>query len=223
MSKKLFSEHLFEMQKNAFLLDVIQARASAIIQADSQSNSLNETAIVLGVNTAYAEFVLKMRDKNPHVDFESLCQIIYDEIYEKDWKRTARFKEFDRRLLEVWYATKLREKELHEGHITLDSLLSDAKHAFFAVTGRDIVWKEIKGNPEQSHQEAEPEIDTDSFGYTQKLEHQMELVARLVRDGVITIETAFEYMNSKNDFDDFDNFVRVLDVWIEKQGGGNDG
>lgn len=218
MSKKLFSEHLFEMQKNAFLLDIIQARASAIIQADSQSSSLSETAIVLGVNTAYVDFVLKMRDKNPHVDFESLCQIIYDEIYEKDWKKTARFKEFDRQLTEVWYNTKLREKELHEGHILLDGILSDAKHAYYSVHGKDIEWKEI----EQKQQETEPEIETSNIGYTQKKEHQMELVARLVRDNVITIETAFEYMNNRNDFDDFDNFVRILDIWMEK-GGKTDG
>lgn len=216
MSKKLFSEHLFEMQKNAFLLDIIQARASAIIQADSQSSSLSETAIVLGVNTAYVDFVLKMRDKNPHVDFESLCQIIYDEIYEKDWKKTARFKEFDRQLTEVWYNTKLREKELHEGHILLDGILSDAKHAYFAVNGRDIVWKEIDQNHQHKQQETEPEIETSNIGYTQKKEHQMELVARLVKDNVITIETAFEYMNNKNDFDDFDNFLRVLDIWLER-------
>lgn len=65
--------------------------------------------------------------------------------------------------------------------------------------------------------EEKTEVDVDFWCETQKKEHQMELVANMVASGAIMPEVAFEYMNKDNDFHDYDNFLRILDVWIEKE------
>ena len=66
-------------------------------------------------------------------------------------------------------------------------------------------------------EKTETEEDVDSWYEMQKKEHQMEIVAKMVASGAIMPEVAFEYMNKDNDFHDYDNFLRILDVWIEKE------
>lgn len=216
MSRRLFTEHLFEMEKNAFLLDVIQARASAILQADSQSNSLSETALVLGVNTAYIEFVLKIRDENSNVDFESLCQLIYDKIYEEDWKRTARFKKFDEKLLELWCDLKAREKEFREGHIALDAILADAKHAYWAVHGKDIEWHEIEEKPEQLEEtEPEREIDIDSLDEFEVRLVREKLLCEMFKDGAVNEQIALQYMGEPHLC--YGAFLKIVEMHTETE------
>ena len=212
--KQKWDAHLYQMEKCSFLLDVIRAHVNVVTTTDEHSGSMSDTCIILGgVSPQYCDFILKMREKYPDHDLEMLSMEIYDRIFSRDFKSTAKFQSFFETLLNQWYDLREKQRQLFSEKNVLDSILADAKHAYYSVHGRDIEWKEI----EQKQQETEPEKETSNIGYTQKKEHQMELVARLVRDGVITIETAFEYMNNKNDFDDFDNFLRVLDVWMEKQ------
>lgn len=206
--------HIYQMEKCSFLLDVIRAHINVITTTDAHSGSMLDACVILGgVSPQYCDFILKMRDKFPNHDLEMLSQEIYDMIFCLDYKSTAKFQAFFETPLNQWYDLRKKQRQLFSEKNVLDGILSDAKHAYYSVYGKDIEWKEI----EQKRQETEPEIETSNIGYTQKKEHQMELVARLVKDNVITIETAFEYMNNRNDFDDFDNFLRVLDVWMEKQ------
>lgn len=217
--KQKWDAHIYQMEKSSFLLDTIRAHVSVILTTDANSGSMSDTCVILGgVSPQYCDFVLKMREKYPDHDLEMLSMEIYDRIFSRDYKSTAKFQAFFETPLNQWYDLREKKRRLFSEKNVLDSILSDAKYAYYSVHGKDIEWHEIPAESKQlKQQEEEPEIETDSFGYTQMREHQMELIARLVRGNVITIETAFEYMNSRNDFDDFDNFVRILDVWMEKQ------
>jgi hypothetical protein len=148
---------------------------------------------------------------------EELAQIIYDKVYVEDHKYAGQFSKFDTELLDRWFELKQQQEALFDSIIDRQHAQAVFRDAYFQKFGTQVSIREIQEKPEQKQEEEEPDEEVGNIGYTQKKEHQMELVACLVRDGVITIETAFEYMNNKNDFDDLDNFLRVLDVWMEKQ------
>lgn len=63
----------------------------------------------------------------------------------------------------------------------------------------------------------------ESMVRTQKLEHQMELIAKLVNGEDITRNRAFEIMNINNDFHDFVEFLKILEIWEEKSHEQNNG
>ena len=128
------------------------------------------------------------------------------------------------RELDLGSFLRLGKGEEKGGGRERDSILADAQHAYYSVHGRDIEWHEIQDKSERKQQEEkqETEVDVDSWCETQKKEHQMEIIARLVVGGAITPEVAFEYMNKDNDFHDYDNFLRILDIWTEKEGEENE-
>lgn len=216
--KRKWDAHIYQMEKCSFLLDVIRAHVNVVTTTDAHSGSMLDASVIMGgVSPQYCDFILKMREKYPDHDLEMLSQEIYDRIFSRDFKSTARFQVFFEKPLEQWYDLREKQLQFRDYCVNIDEMICDIKHVYWAVHQKDVdIVIEEKSRHKQ--RETEPEIETDSFGYTQKREHQMELVARLVRDGVITIETAFDYMNSENDFDDFDNFVRILDIWAEKEG-----
>ena len=184
----------------------------------------SEVSAILGVSPQYCAMVRSVRDRFPNYSEEELAQEIFNMVRVFDGGRTykrdySHFQKFDTKALDEWHALRERQKRFHNDYLNLDAILSDAKHAFFAVTGRDIEWKEIPAESKQlEQQEEEPDEEVGNIGYTQKREHQMELVANMVQNGAITFGTAFEYMNDNNDFRDLDEFTRILDIWIEKGG-----
>lgn len=218
-----WEEHKYALELNNFLLSLYHLRICAILAAWGYGMPDSEVSAILGVSPQYCAMVRSVRDRFPNYSEEELAQEVFNMVRVFDGGRTykrdySHFQKLDEKALNEWHALRERQKRFHNDYLNLDAILSDAKHAFFAVTGRDIIWKEIPAESKQlEQQEEEPDEEVGNIGYTQKREHQMELVARLVRDNVITIETAFEYMNNRNDFDDFDNFVRILDVWMERQ------
>lgn len=68
----------------------------------------------------------------------------------------------------------------------------------------------------QIHREESQEELVESMAHTQKLEHQMELIAKLVNGEDITRNRAFEIMNINNDFHDFVEFLKILEIWEDK-------
>lgn len=68
----------------------------------------------------------------------------------------------------------------------------------------------------QIHGEESQEESAESMAHTQKLEHQMELIAKLVNSEDITRNRAFEIMNINNDFHDFVEFLKILEIWEDK-------
>lgn len=278
--KEKFTEHLYQMEKSSFLLDIIRAHISIIMTTDAHSGSMLDACIIMGgVSPQYCDFILKMREKYPNHDMEMLSQEIYDMIFSRDYKSTARFQAFFEDYLNRWNVIKSKERQLRSGLLDRDECIADFKHAYYVNFGTDVdVIEKIERTTEQE-QESEPDEDDgetaqefnirlvkeellcqmfkngdidektalkyiddphmchglflklvdihtgeggaepriDSWSDTQKKEHQMEIVAKMVQNGAITFETAFEYMNDNNDFRDLDEFTRILDIWIEKQ------
>lgn len=285
--KERFTEHLYQMEKSSFLLDIIRAHISVIMTTDAHSGSMLDACIIMGgVSSQYCDFILKMREKFPNHDLEMLSQEIYDRIFSRDYKSTARFQGFFEDYLTRWNIVRKKERDLRNGLLDKDEAISNFKHAYYVNFGVDIditeqISKEPKEQKQEPEQTTEPEPDEDdgetaeefnirlvkeellcqmfkdgaidektamkyigdphmchglflklvdihtggdeeesridSWSDTQKKEHQMEIVAKMVQNGAITFGTAFEYMNDNNDFRDLDEFTRILDIWIEKQ------
>ena len=285
--KERFNELRYQMEKNSFVLSVIESRTAAVLHAESMGYDDTSTAMICRINAEYVKLIKAVKDQHPG-SIEDVAQELYDRIYmQTGWKRDySRFQLFDEELIERWFIVKEQERQLRAGNIDLDDLISTAKHAYWSKTGKDVdvIVKEIPQNSEQTQQEVEPEtepddeddtkemiralnervaqdeivcqmyrdgaiseetalkytggdlghesfmklvkictdeekteVDVDFWCETQKKEHQMEFVANMVASGAIMPEVAFEYMNKDNDFHDYDNFLRILDVWIEKE------
>lgn len=219
-----WEEHKYALELNNFLLSLYHLRICAILAAWGYGMSDSEVSAILGVSPQYCAMIRSVRDRFPNYSEEELAQEVFNMVRVFDGGRTykrdySHFQAFDTKALDEWHALRKKQKKFHDSYLNLDAILSDAKHAYFAVTGNDIEWKEIPAESKQlEQQEEEPEEEVDNIGYTQKMEHQMELIANMVQNGAITFGTAFEYMNENNDFRDLDEFTRILDIWMEKGG-----
>ena len=220
--KQKWDAHLYQMEKSSFLLDIIRAHVSVIMTTDEHSGSMSDACIILGgVSPQYCEFILKMREKYPDHDLEMLSMEIYDRIFSRDFKSTARFKVFFETPLNQWYDLREKQHRLFSEKNILDSILSDAKHAYYSVHGKDIEWREIQAESKQLEQEeAEPDEqtqfqrDAERLGEIEEQERRMDLLTELIQNGEITPEVAFKYIH--DDSMDFDTFLRVLDIWMER-------
>ncbi len=220
--KQKWDAHLYQMEKSSFLLDIIRAHVSVIMTTDEHSGSMSDACIILGgVSPQYCDFILKMREKYPDHDLEMLSMEIYDRIFSRDFKSTARFQAFFETHLNQWYDLREKQRRLFSEKNILDSILCDAKHAYYSVYGKDIEWREIEQKPEQK-QEAEPDEQTQfqqdakRLGEIEEQERRMDLLTELIQNGEITPEIAFTYIH--DDSMDFDTFLRVLDIWLERGG-----
>ena len=222
--KQKWDAHLYQMEKSSFLLDIIRAHVSVIMTTDEHSGSMSDTCIILGgVSPQYCEFILKMREKYPDHDLEMLSMEIYDRIFSRDFKSTAWFQVFFETPLNQWYDLREKQRQLFSEKNVLDSILSDAKHAYYSVHGKDIEWREIPTESKQlEQQEEEPDEQTQfqqdakRLGEIEEQERRLDLLTELIQNGEITPEIAFKYIN--DDSMDFDTFLRVLDIWMEKGG-----
>lgn len=223
--KQKWDAHIYQMEKCSFLLDIIRAHVSVIMTMDEHSGSMSDTCIILGgVSHQYCDFILKMREKYPDHDLEMLSMEIYDRIFSRDFKSTARFQVFFETPLNQWYDLREKQHRLFSEKNILDSILSDAKHAYYSVHGKDIEWREIQAESKQLEQEeAEPDEqtqfqrDAERLGEIEEQERRMDLLTELIQNGEITPEIAFKYIH--DDSMDFDTFLRVLDIWLERQEG----
>lgn len=219
--KERFNELKYQMEKNSFILNVLESRTAAVLHAESMGYDDTETAMICRINAEYVKLIRAVKNQHPG-SIEDIAQELYDRIYmQTGWKRDySRFQLFDEELIEKWFILKEQERQLRAGNIAMDDFISTVKHAYWSKTGKDVdvIIREIEEKPEQKQEEEAPEIETSNIGYTQKREHQMELIANMVQNGALTFGTAFEYMNDNNDFRDLDEFTRILDIWIEKGG-----
>lgn len=208
------------MEKNSFVLNVLESRTAAVLHAESMGYSDTETAMICRINAEYVKLIRAVKNQHPG-SIEDIAQELYDRIYmQTGWKRDySRFQLFDEELIEKWFILKEQERQLRAGNICLDDFISTAKHAFWSKTGKDvdIIVKEIEDKSEQKQQETEPEIDGKDFDFFEyhKQETEAKLLCRMYRDGIIDESTALEYLDEPDW--DHDTFQRVVDNFAEKE------
>lgn len=226
-NRERLTELRYQMEKNSFILSIIEARIAVILHAEEMGYPDTETGLITKTSPQYVAMVRALKDKYSEQiapnglkasSIEELAQIIYDKVYVEDHKYAGQFSKFDTELLDRWFELKQQQEALFDSIIDRQHAQAVFRDAYFQKFGTQVSIREIQEKPEQKQEEEEPEIKMSNIGYTQKREHQMELIANMVQNGAITFGTAFEYMNDNNDFRDLDEFTRILDIWIEKGG-----
>lgn len=201
--KERFNELRYQMEKNAFILSVLESRTAAVLHAESMGYDDTETAMICRINAEYVKLIRAVKNQHPG-SIECIAQELYDRIYmQTGWKRDySRFQLFDEELIERWFIVKEQERQLRAGNIDLDDLISTAKHAYWSKTGKDvdIIVKEIEEKSERTQQEEEPEQELTDEERLNEFREQItreEVLSRMYKEGAIDEDTARKYMNAE--------------------------
>ncbi len=213
--KQRWDEHLYQMEKCSFLLDVIRAHVSVILTTDAHSGSMLDACVILGgVSPQYCDFILKTREKFPDHDLEMLSQEIYDRIFSRDFKSTARFQQFFEKPLEQWYIVRKQARDLRDGLLDRDEAIANFKHAYYMQFETDVDVVERPEKPEQKKQEeepkTEPETEEEPYDYFRK-ETEARLLCRMYKEGAISEEIVVEYLDLADE--SHDTFLRIVDIY----------
>lgn len=227
--KKKWDALKYRMEKESFLLILLELRFASLEYAITMSFGHREVGMALGLSDRYIRLMKQIRDTTEGTieDYAlSMLEYVYEENGD-DKRNFTHFRVFDTEPLDRWWKNKRREEELDVREICKESLIADFKHDFWRKFKTDIAVTVLETEDERDTEEPEEtkveekltdeEKFAESMTHTQKKEHQMEIVAKMVAGGAITPEIAFECMNTDNDFHDYDNFLRILDIWTEKE------
>lgn len=218
--REKFNELKYQMEKNSFILNVLEARTAAVLHAESMAYSDSETAMICRINAEYVKLIRAVKNQHPG-SIEDIAQELYDRIYmQTGWKRDySRFQLFDEELIERWFILKEQERQLRAGNIDLDDFIATAKNAYQAKTGKNVtvIVKEIEEKCEQLQQETEPETEEKEFDYfgRYKQETEAKLLCRMYREGVIDEKTALEYIDEPSLT--HEDFLRIVDNFAEQE------
>lgn len=206
-----YKEHIFQMEKCSFLLDIIRAHVSVIMTTDANSGSMLDACIILGgVSPQYCDFILKMRKQFPNHDLEMLSQEIYDRIFSLDYKSTAKFQAFFEDSLKEWYRVRAKEKQLRTGMINKDETVANFKHAYYTRFNTDIEIIELQQDKQQETKVEEDEDDTkEMIRALNERVAQDEIICKMFREGAIPEEVALEYVGGDLDHDSFMKLVSL--------------
>lgn len=228
-TKKKWDALKYRMEKESYLLILLELRFASLEHAITMSFGHREVAMALGLSDRYIRLMKQIRDTTEGT-IEDYALSMLEYVYEEnggDKRNFTHFRMFDTDALDRWWKNKRREEELDVREISKESLISDFKHDFWRKFKTDIEITELETEDEKDPEEPEEtkveeeltdeEKFAESMAHTQKKEHQMEIIAKMVAGDTITPEVAFEYMNKDNDFHDYDNFLRILDIYTEKE------
>lgn len=202
--KERFNELRYQMEKNSFVLNVLESRTAAVLHAESMGYSDTETAMISRISTEYVKLIRAVKNQHPG-SIEDIAQELYDRIYmQTGWKRDySRFQLFDEELIEKWFVVKEQERQLRAGNIDLDDFVSTVKHAYWSKTGKDVdvIVKEVEQKSEQlEQQEVESEEELTDEERLNEFREQMtreEVLSRMYKEGAIDEDTARKYMKAE--------------------------
>ena len=197
--KERFNELRYQMEKNSFVLSVIESRTAAVLHAESMGYDDTSTAMICRINAEYVKLIKAVKDQHPG-SIEDIAQELYDRIYmQTGWKRDySRFQLFDEELIERWFIVKEQERQLRAGNIDLDDFIATAKHAYWSKTGKDVdvIVREIEEKPEQLEQEEDEEDDVDLLDEFEVRLVRERLLCQMFKEGAIDEKTALKYMDA---------------------------
>lgn len=218
--KEQFKEFQYQIEKCSFLLDVIRAHTSVILTTDAHSGSMLDACVIMGgVSPQYCDFILKMRGKYPDHDLEMLSQEIYDMIFCRDYKSTARFQAFFEDYLTQWTIVKNKERDLRNGLLDRDEAVANFKHAYYVNFGTDIdVIEKIERTTEPETLEEEPEEDDgETIEEVNSRLAKEELLCQMFKEGAIDEMTAIKYIGDPHMYHGL--FLKLVDIHTNKEGG----
>ena len=201
--KERWEEHRYALELNNFLLSLYHLRICAVLAAWGYGMPDSEVSAILGINPQYCAMIRSVRDRFPNYSEEELAQEVFNMVRVFDGGRTykrdySHFQKLDEKAFDEWHALREKQKQFHDDYLNLDSILCDAKHAFFAVTGRDIEWRELPEKPEQKQQEEEPEEDEEDVDLLDEFEVRLvreRLLCHMFKEGAIDEKTALKYLD----------------------------
>lgn len=203
-TKRRWDELKYGMEKNSFILSILESRIVTALYFDSMGVADSEAATIMKISPRYIVLIRSVRNRFPNDGAEELAQELFNMIYVEDngYKRDySHFQAFDTELLNKWHILQEKQQKLREERIALDTILTDAKHAYWAVHGKDIEWREIEEKPEQlEQQETEPEsepeeeVDVDLLDEFEVRLVREKLLCQMFKDGAINEQTALKYM-----------------------------
>ncbi len=232
-SKRRIDELRYNLERNNFLLSILTHRVLLCLYADGVGEPDSQTSILAPgkISPQYVALIRSIRERFPNDSAEDLAQELYNMIYIEDngYKRDySHFQKFDEDLLNEWHILREKIERLKTERVNLDSILSDAKHAYYSVHGKDIEWKEIEEKSEQLEKEIEPEtkpeteMDREEWEYTKEMiadihrkEIEGALLVKMYREGTIDEKTVLEYLDMSDA--EHDTFLRIVDMFIEKE------
>ena len=182
---------------------------------DGVAYSNEDISLVANIPVGLVRLLKEVRN-SVEGDFQDRAMALYDLIHVEDDqdnpRRYSHFAQYEKGVIDRWMQRKLKEEKWSKQQISKEQAISDFCHVFHMTFGTDIEVREVE-NPE--------EIDktfTDRRESTEELESQMRFLVRLARAGGVDLRQAYLVMNEEGaDFADYDNFLRVFDVWAEKE------
>lgn len=230
-NRERLTELRYQMEKNSFILSIIEARIAVILHAEEMGYPDTETGLITKTSPQYVAMIRALKDKYSKEvapngmkasSIEELAQIIYDKVYVEDHKYAGQFSKFDTELLDRWFELKQQQEALFDSIIDRQHAQAVFQDAYFQRFGTKVSIREIEQKPEQKKQqeiepESEPEIkekDFDYFEYRRK-ETEAKLICKMYRDGIIDEPTALEYLDEPDWSHDV--FQRVVDIYAEEE------
>jgi hypothetical protein len=136
-AKERFNELRYQMEKNSFVLSVLESRLVAVLNAESMGYDDLDTALITHISTEYVKFIRAVKDKHSG-SIEEMAQKLYDHIY-IDSGIYGKFRLYDEELIEKWFANREQERQLRAGDIALDDFIASAKRAYETKTGKEAI------------------------------------------------------------------------------------
>lgn len=224
--RERLTELRYQMEKNSFILSIIEARIAVILHAEEMGYPDTETGLITKTSPQYVAMVRALKDKYSKEmapngmrasSIEELAQIIYDKVYVEDHKYAGQFSKFDTELLDRWFELKQQQEALFDSIIDRQHAQAVFQDAYFQKFGRKVSIREIEDKPEQKQQEEEPETDEKDFDYFEyyRQETEAKLLCRMYRDGIIDEDTALKYIDEPSLT--HEDFLRIVDDFAEKE------
>lgn len=187
---------------------------------DGVAYSNEDCSLILDVPVGLVRLLKEVRN-SVEGDFQDRAMALYDLIHVEDDQdnegRYSHFAQYEKGVIDRWMERKMKEDEWSKQQISKEQAISDFCHVFYMTFGTDIEVREVE-NPEEPNN-----TFTDSEENTEGLESQMRFLVKLARAGGVDLRQAYLVMNEEGaDFADYDNFLRVFDIWAEKEKKKND-
>lgn len=183
---------------------------------DGVAYSNEDCSLIMNIPVGLVRLLKQVRN-SVEGDFQDRAMALFDKIHVEDDQdnegRYSHFAQYEKGVIDRWMERKMKEDEWSKQQISKEQAISDFCHVFFMTFGSDIEVREVE-NPEELEK-----TFTDSRESTEELESQMRFLVRLQRAGGVDLRQAYLVMNDEGaDFADYDNFLRIFDIWAEKEG-----
>lgn len=187
---------------------------------DGVAYSNEDVSLIANIPVGLVRLLKEVRN-SVEGDFQDRAMALYDLIHVEDDQdnpgRYSHFAQYEKDVIDRWMERKMKEDEWSKQQISKEQAISDFCHVFYMTFGTDIEVRLVE-NPEKLEK-----TFTDKEENTERLESQMRFLVRLARAGGVDLRQAYLVMNEEGaDFADYDNFLRVFDIWAEKEKKKND-